>query len=207
MREGRIIKNSHKAQMTENANPTHSPSILETLAWRKGATEVETSHSSDESHASEVADVRQKMQDALSKVISESGLAINPDEWGQWRPTKRVRGTLHGVVEAVTCIATNGILAIYVFDFGQAHPSLGVAFKGHVAHFEYSDGEKLKVGSPPPLFSVTSQATGGKKKKPSSASAADVGASGSNPRQYSSGPKSAAGRRAKAMRLLKELGL
>lgn len=116
--------------------------------------------------------IAQLNRDAMSRVKEETGLTFRADSWQLWRPTARTRGTIRGVVESVTCLGTDGILGAFVFDFDQTHASLGSAFFGHVAHFEWDEERKLKVpvkeedgtertvtitqhrGAPPTLYSA-----------------------------------------------------
>ena len=164
-----------------------TPTLAETLWPARGASTSED-HGQDNTWAAERTTTAQLNRDALVAVVAETGMALPAATWAQWRPTVRTRGQIVGVVEGVTCVATDGILGIFVFDRGQAHPTLGTAFKGHVASFTWDEERKLKVpvkdevtgeertttvtqrrGTPPTLFSTpkatasTAGATGGTK--------------------------------------------
>lgn len=82
--------------------------------------------------------IRQLNAEAMGRVLVETSISIRPDALSKWRPTRRVRGTIRGVVGEVWCLATDGILGVFVFDGGNAHGALGKAFLGHVMCFEWT---------------------------------------------------------------------
>lgn len=78
-------------------------------------------------------DVSQKNATALSMLLREHLLFIQPKEFPQWRPTKRASGSIPGVAESVTVIATNGLTAYFLFD-GDTRE--GEVLFGHVQKFD-----------------------------------------------------------------------
>lgn len=78
-------------------------------------------------------DVAQKNATALSMLLREHLLFIQPREFPTWRPTKKVSGGIPGVAESVTVIATNGLTAYFLYD-GEARE--GEVLFGHVQKFD-----------------------------------------------------------------------
>lgn len=78
-------------------------------------------------------DVTQKNATALSMLLREHLLLIQPKEFPQWRPTKRASGSIPGVAESVTVIATNGLMAYFLYDGAERE---GEVLFGHVQKFD-----------------------------------------------------------------------
>lgn len=53
---------------------------------------------------------------ALARLMEEHRLYISAADFPNWRPTQKSNGSIPGVASNVTIIATNGILAYFVFD-------------------------------------------------------------------------------------------
>lgn len=94
---------------------------------------------------------------ALSALMAKHGLFIPAKEFPLWRPTKPSSGSIPGVAQSVTIIATNGILGYFVYD----DPSVPVLC-GHTQCFD---------GRVEPLYSTTvTKPTKERVQKPSKAS-------------------------------------
>jgi hypothetical protein len=64
--------------------------------------------------------VNKANRDALSAVMQEFNLYIKASDFPNWRPTIRNEGDIPGVAEAVTIVATNGLLAYFIQPEGDA---------------------------------------------------------------------------------------
>lgn len=53
---------------------------------------------------------------ALSRLMEKHQLYIQAKDFPNWRPTVQSSGSIPGVASNVTIIATNGLLAYFVFD-------------------------------------------------------------------------------------------
>lgn len=104
------------------------------------------------------ATVAQANRDALSAVCEEFGIRLRPDTYAKWRPTVRTYGSIRGVEVGVRCVATDGLLGVFVPVAADGH-RMGRWFLGHVAWFEWSDGDEQCTGAPATLFSVSVSGT------------------------------------------------
>lgn len=84
------------------------------------------------------ADVAQLKRDEMSRILGRTGVLLRPDELSKWRPTVVTRGTIGGMPCAVTCLATDGNLAIFETSTAEGH-TLGQYFLGHIQHFQWSE--------------------------------------------------------------------
>ena len=109
----------------------------------------------NETEASDRATIAQLNRDALSAVQAETGITIAAHQYSKWRPTVRTTSTIQGLDSACTCVATDGMLGIFVLPV--AHPTLGTAFIGHACHF---------VGGIPPTLHSAAATKAAKPKQP-----------------------------------------
>lgn len=84
------------------------------------------------------ASIRASVSDAnynsLIRLMSEHGFTLPARQMPKWRPTVATRGTIPGIDRDVICIATDGILGIFIDGTGQDLPPLD----GHVKHFSWT---------------------------------------------------------------------
>ena len=65
----------------------------------------------------------------MLNLVEEYRLYIPRNKFPDWRPTRRIEGTIVGVNEYLTIIATDGVLAFFLTDDGMV-------FQGHIQHFD-----------------------------------------------------------------------
>jgi len=80
-------------------------------------------------------EVKALAQAEMARLVAQYGVVIRPDDLKNWRPTQRCKGNLNESLENVTCIATDGLLGLFVYENG--HPQAGRAFKAHFTNFKW----------------------------------------------------------------------
>jgi hypothetical protein len=79
--------------------------------------------------------VNKANRDALSATMQEFNLYINARDFPNWRPTIRNEGDIPGVAEAVTIVATNGLLAYFAYSNPLDGQPTGEVLIGHIQKF------------------------------------------------------------------------
>lgn len=88
---------------------------------------------SNQPYTRERETVAQLNRDALSAVMGETRMQLPAHALTQWRPTVRITGYVRGVTLGnVWCLATDGNLGLFTYWNG-------LAFIGHVQHFEWTE--------------------------------------------------------------------
>lgn len=104
---------------------------------------------------------------AVYAALEETGQTLPTKEAHKWRATVRTSGTIPGMPWGLICVATDGILGLFV-GCGEGSPK---GFIGHVTSFKWNIGTEQKVefydakekkfkqltveksdGAPPPLY-------------------------------------------------------
>lgn len=88
------------------------------------------SNAQDKIPPDEREEVRWKNEAELLRLMSEHGLDIPARDLAKWRPTVPTSGTIPGVAQNVQCIATDGLLGWFLYEFEKRPP-----LKGHVTSF------------------------------------------------------------------------
>jgi hypothetical protein len=98
----------------------------------------------------ERAEVATKNRNALITLMGEHKILIPVRELPLWRPTVHSKGDIDGVAEAITIVATNGILGWYLTPDGQAWCGHIQCFTGEIITLNRTNKEKSAKPKRPP---------------------------------------------------------
>ena len=95
----------------------------------------------------------------MVRLMQEYSFTIHPRDFPNWRPTQRHIGDINAVANGLTIIATDGLLAYFIFtnEQGQICPICG-----HVDWFVDGEGKPIEVK---PLFSFSRKGGSSKPRK------------------------------------------
>jgi hypothetical protein len=98
----------------------------------------------------ERAQVATKNRNALITLMGQHKILIPVRELPLWRPTVPEQGNIDGLAEAITIVATNGILGWYLTFDGQAWCGHIQCFTGKITTLFRTEKEKSEKPKRPP---------------------------------------------------------